>query len=409
MEAHAVLVSRVRMPDGRSESDLLIREGRIAEIAPTGTLAAPGQAIVEDGAGALALPGMVDAHCHIDKTLWGRAWVPHSAGAVLADRIANGERRRDELGLPDGGAMRALLRQMAASGTTLARTHTDVDPEIGLAGIERVAAATTELKGVIDVEQVAFPQGGLLTRPGTAELIEEALQRGMVQCVGGIDPAALERDSARHLDLVFDLAATYGAKIDVHLHERGTLGAHTMELVIDRTRSYGLQGRVVLSHAVAITEVDRLQAERIAAGLAELRISLTTATVYNTPVLPILDLERQGVNVGAGNDGVRDLWGPYGSGDMLDRTFHLAYRSGFRTDERIASAFDVAVSGGAIALGREPARIEVGAPADLFLVDAATIGEAVAARPTRRLVLKRGVVVARDGRVVADEAFADAL
>ncbi|MCP1410965.1 MULTISPECIES: amidohydrolase [Micrococcaceae] len=391
-----MIIERVRLAHGSRPVDLLVQDGLIAQIQPAGIID-PATAVREDGAGALALPGMVDAHCHIDKTLWGRSWVPHSAGPALEDRIANGERGRAEFGLPSRDSVYALLGQMAAAGTTLARTHTDVDPDIGLRGLKLVAGVAEELADVIDVEQVAFPQGGLLTRPGTAELLESALQQGLVGCLGGIDPAALERDSVRHLDLIFGLAKTYGTRLDIHLHERGTLGAHTMELIIERVLRHGLEGRVAISHGVAVIEVDQAQSERISEGLAEARISLLTATVYNTPVLPIAELRGRGVNIGAGNDGVRDHWGPYGNGDMLDRTFHLAYRNGFRTDEQIYSAFDVAVTGGALALGREPARIEPGAPADLFLIDAASIGEAVAARTPRRLVLKRGKVVARQG------------
>ncbi|MDQ4213601.1 amidohydrolase [Microbacterium capsulatum] len=405
MKTPALVIERVRLSGAhgeieRTDVDLHIADGRIAQIVPTGSAPAADGAEVVDGAGALALPGTVDAHCHVDKTLWGRPWRPHTAGPVLEDRIRNGEEGRAELGLPAPDTIRALLKQMIATGTTAARTHTDVDPEIGLAGLERVAEAAEELKHAIDVQQVAFPQGGLLIRPGTAELLEEALRRGLADVVGGIDPAALERDSVRHLDTVFGLAATYGARVDIHLHERGTLGAHTMELAIEHTRRHGLAGRVTLSHAVAVAEVDAAQAARIRAGLAEQGISLVTATVYNTPVLPIADLARDGVNVGAGNDGVRDLWGPWGLGDMLERTHHLAYRSGYRTDEQIARAFDVAVTGGAIAMGREPARIAPGAPADLFLVGADGIGEAVAARPVRRLVVKNGAVVARDGQTL---------
>lgn len=394
-----LVISRVRLDGDETEVDLHIADGRIAEIVAAGSANAADGTI--DAKGALALPGMVDAHCHVDKTLWGRAWRPHSAGPVLEDRIRNGEEGRAELGLPDADAIRALLGQMVASGTTAARTHTDIDPEIGLAGLARVAEAAAEFAHAIDIEQVAFPQGGLLIRPGTAELLEQALSRGLVDVVGGIDPAALERDSVRHLDTVFGLAKANDARIDIHLHERGTLGAHTMELVIEHTRRHGMAGRVVLSHAVAVAEVPQAQADRIAAGLAEQQISLVTATVYNTPVLPVAGLSAQGVNIGAGNDGVRDLWGPYGTGDMLERTYHLAYRSGYRSDEEIARAFDVAVTGGAIAIGREPARIAVGAPADLFLVDASGVGEAVAARPVRDLVLKNGLVVARDGRYLA--------
>ena len=51
--------------------------------------------------GRLLLPGLIDAHCHVDKTLFGGRWVPHSAGPALADRIAEERRRRAELGLPD--------------------------------------------------------------------------------------------------------------------------------------------------------------------------------------------------------------------------------------------------------------------------------------------------------------------
>ncbi|NWL10532.1 cytosine deaminase [Paenarthrobacter nitroguajacolicus] len=391
-----LLIERVRQAYGAPPVDVLVRDGNIAQVQPTGLIDAPGTSR-EDGSGALVLPGMVDAHCHIDKSLWGRGWVPHSAGPSLEERISNGESARAGLGLPRRAGVRALLKQMTATGTTLVRTHTDVDTDIGLRGLELVAEVAEELADVIDVEQVAFPQGGLLTRPGTAELLESALQKGLVSCLGGIDPAALERDSVRHLDLIFGLAEAYDTRLDIHLHERGTLGAHTMELIIERVLRHGLQGRVAVSHGVAIVDVDDKQSERISQGLTEAKISLLTATVYNTPVLPIAELRERGVNVGAGNDGVRDLWGPYGNGDMLDRTFHLAYRSGFRTDEQIGAAFDVAVSGGAIALGREPARIEPGSPADLFLIDAAGIGEAVAARPPRRLVLKRGKVVARHG------------
>ena len=71
------------------------------------------------------------------------------------------------------------------------------------------------MDGRVGVEQVAFPQYGLLTNPGTAELLEEALRSG-VETVGGIDPAGFDRDPVRHLDIVFGLAAQYGARIDLH-------------------------------------------------------------------------------------------------------------------------------------------------------------------------------------------------
>ena len=142
---------------------------------------------------------LVEAHCHLDKTLYGGPWVPHSAGDALADRIAN-DRRPRRARHPERRPHHGAARAMVAAGTSHVRTHTDVDPEVGLRGVEVVASAAERLGGRIAVEQVAFPQHGLLTNPGTAELLEEALKEG-VETIGGIDPAGMDGDPVRHLDV----------------------------------------------------------------------------------------------------------------------------------------------------------------------------------------------------------------
>ena len=121
-----------------------------------------------------------------------------------------------------------------ASGTSYVRSHTDIDPEVGLRGVEAVRAAVDRLDGRISVEQVAFPQHGILTNPGTAELLADALEAG-VQTVGGIDPAGMDGDPVRHLDVVFDLAARYRARVDIHLHDGGSLGEWELDLIAERT------------------------------------------------------------------------------------------------------------------------------------------------------------------------------
>jgi cytosine/creatinine deaminase len=124
-----------------------------------------------------------------------------------------------------------------------------------LTSVEAVLAAASTLEGRVTVEQVAFPQCGLLIKPDTAELMEEALKAG-VGTVGGLDPAGVDRDPVGHLNIVFGLADKYRARIDIHLHDSGSLGAWEFELIIKRTKALGLQGRVVISHAFAISEVD---------------------------------------------------------------------------------------------------------------------------------------------------------
>jgi cytosine deaminase len=344
-------------------------------------------------------PAAEVAHAHLDKTLYGGPWIPHSAQDTLADRIANERGRRGELDLPSAERMTALLERMVTAGTAHLRTHTDVDPEVGLDRVEAVRAAVKQMAGRISVTQVAFPQYGLLTNPGTAELLEQALVDG-VEAIGGIDPAGVDGDPVRHLDVVFDLAARHGARIDIHLHDGGALGAWELELIAERTIATGLQGLVTVSHAYALGQVDSAYQDRLAQRLATAQVILTTAAVYDFPVPPIKRLRAAGVTIASGNDCIRDLWGPYGTGDMLDRAMHVAYRSVFRRDEDIELALEAATWGDARALGLPSYGLAVGAPADLVVVTASGPAEAVVARPQRELVLHGGRVVARHGRLV---------
>jgi cytosine deaminase len=378
---------------GDGAADILIRDGVVARIAP-GIDAPDAERL--DVAGLLVLPGLVEAHCHLDKTLFGAAWVPHTAGDTLTDRIANERRRRAELGVPEVDRITGLLERMSACGTTHVRSHTDIDPALGLSGVEAVTAAAARLDGRITVQQVAFPQYGILANPGTAELLEAALGAG-VAAIGGLDPAGLDRDPVRHLDVVFTLAERYGAAVDIHLHDAGSLGVWQLELIAARTVRAGLGGRVAVSHAYGLGQADAATQERIAALLAEAGVAVVTAAVYDFPVVPVRRLHAAGATVACGHDGIRDLWGPYGSGDMLERAMHLAYRSTFRRDEDIELALRAATYGGAAVLGLPAYGLRPGAPADLVVVEADTAAAAVVTRPPRRLVLKGGRVVARDG------------
>ena len=392
----AILLRDGRIP-GAGVTDILVRAGRFAEIG-VDLGAPPGAEVVELG-GKLILPGLVDAHCHLDKTLYGGPWVPHLAGDALADRIRTERAKRLDLGVPNVDRITALLETMVTAGTLYVRSHVDIAPELGLTGVAAVREAAARIGDRVTVELVAFPQYGILREPGTAELMEQALADG-VEVVGGIDPAGMDGDPVRHLEVVFDLAARRGVSVDLHLHDEGSLGIWELELICDFTERYELAGRVAVSHAYGLGDASPAEQDRLAERLAGTQVSITTAAVYSFPVAPVRRLRAAGVNVACGHDGIRDLWGPYGTGDMLDRAMHLAYRSAFRRDEDIAIALDAATYGGAATLGLTTYGLRVGATADLIVVSAESAAAAVITRPVRALVMKSGRVVARDGELV---------
>lgn len=377
-------------------ADLLLRDGRIAQIGAN--LAAAAGVETLDLAGALVLPGFVDTHCHLDKTLWSGPWVPNTGGRSLAGRIANGENRRAELGIPRADYSAALLATMITGGTAHVRSHIDIDPSVGLAGVEAVRTAAERHRGRVDVELVAFPQGGLVRRPGTAELLDEALAGG-VEVVGGIDPAGFDGDPTGQLDIIFGLAERHGAKVDIHLHDGGSLGAWEFELIIERTKATGLGGRVTISHAYAMGALPADEQRRIADRLAEAGVAMVTCAVGDAPVVPLRVMHAAGATLALGNDGIRDLWTPYGDGDMLRRIGTVAFRDRLLADEEIELALAAGTLGGAQVLGLADHGIGVGGRADLVTVDAATPAAAVVGVPTRKLVLKGGRVVARDGQL----------
>ena len=384
-----LLLRNVR-PMAGPATDVLVQDGRIASIGPG--LRAPKDAEVVEGDGQLLLPGLVDAHAHLDKTLWGLPWRRHTGGPTLPELIGNECRSRRELP-PVAERAANLLEAYVAAGVTHIRSHVDVDTEVGLSSIEGVFEARDRFPDRVSVEIVAFPQSGLLTRPGTRELLEEAIVAG-AELVGGLDPAGIDDDPAGHLDAIFDTAARHDRRIDVHLHDRGELGTWEVGLIVERTRVLGLAGRVTISHAFCLATLADGPFDRLARGLAEQRIAVTTVASPRGEPMPVHRLRDAGVTVGLGQDGIRDLWSPYGSGDMLERAMLLAWHSSFRRDEDVELALETATTGGARVLGLEGYGLDVGCWADVVVVPGETLAEAVVSHPARSLVVKRGQIIA---------------
>jgi cytosine/adenosine deaminase-related metal-dependent hydrolase len=97
---------------------------------------------------------------------------------------------------------------------------------------------------------------------------------------------------------------------------------------------------------------------------------------------------------------MRDYWSPYGNGDMLDRTWQLAHRSGFRDDSLVEMCVDIATRGGAAVLGETGHGITEGSRADLVVVPGDSVTAAVMDRAPRTLVVHEGRLVAAEGELV---------
>ncbi|NML45425.1 amidohydrolase family protein [Ramlibacter sp. G-1-2-2] len=386
-----LLLRNVR-PLGGAAVDVEVRGGRIHALHPG---LDPGSMPVIDGAGALLLPGLIESHTHLDKTLWGLPWYVNEVGPRLEDRIANERRFRADSGHDAGAQALKLAREFLAQGTTRLRTHVDIDTEAGLKHLHGVLATRAALRDEMEIQLVAFPQSGLLARPGTAELLDEALRLG-ADVLGGLDPQAIDGDAAASLDLLFAIATKHGKPIDIHLHEGGEEGARTLDLLLDRTQALGFAGRVAVSHCFCLGDVAFARRAQLLERMARLQVAIITTGTASRPVPPLKECVQAGVLVAAGNDGIRDAWTPYGRPDMLERAMLLGLRNNLRRDDEIALAFDAVTSAAACACGFSDYGLAVGCRADFVLVEAQNIAEAVVARPPRRLVVSLAKVVAQN-------------
>ena len=246
------------------------------------------------------------------------------------------------------------------------------------------------------IQIVAFPQSGLLGRDGTAELLERAMASG-ADVLGGLDPCAIDGDPVRSLDVLFGIAARHGCPVDVHLHEPGAMGAFTLGLILDRTEALGLRGRVAISHGFCLGDLGPAERDPLLARMAALGVALITSAPPSRSVPPLMACRQAGVTVLGGNDGIRDTWTPYGNPDMLERAMLIGLRYNLRRDDELDVALDCITHAAARGCGFAQYGLSPGDRADLVLVDAQTPAHAVVARPTRRLVVAGGRIVARQG------------
>jgi cytosine deaminase len=259
-----------------------------------------------------------------------------------------------------------------------------------------VLAVREKFRGLVTIEIVAFPQSGIARSPGTAKLLDEAIAAG-ADLVGGLDPLGIDRDLDGHLDAVFAIANRRGVGIDIHLHDGGEGGLAEVVAIAERTKANGLNGKVAISHAFALGSVPIDLATHTADLLAATGVAIMSHGPGAAAMPPVKLLREHGVEVFSGSDNIRDAWSPFGNGDMLERAMMVGYRANFRHDDELLLAFEMVTAAPARALGLKDYGLDVGGPADLVVVDAATIPEAVATHPRRKMVIKAGRIVAQDG------------
>ena len=404
-----LILRHCTLPDGRRDHDIGVRDGRIVAVEPA--LAATAAEEV-DAAGQLVTPPFVDAHFHMDSTLsYGLPRVNQSG--TLLEGIALWGELKPTL-TQDAIVERALAYCDWAVGKGLLaiRSHVDVcDPR--LLAVEALLQVRERVKPYLDLQLVAFPQDGVLRSPGALVLLTRALDLG-VDVVGGIPH--FERtmgEGAESVRLLCELAAERGLRVDMHCDETDDPLSRHIETLSFHTQRLGLQGRVAGSHLTSMHSMDNyyvskllpLIAEAGVAAIANPLINITLQGRHDTypkrrGMTRVPELLAAGVPVAFGHDCVMDPWYSLGSGDMLEVAHMGLHVAQMTSQAAMRQCFDAVTTTPARILGLEGYGLDMGCRADLVLLQARDVVEALRLRAHRLLVLRAGRVVARSEPVV---------
>ncbi len=405
------LIRGVNLPDGRTNVDIAIQEGKIVEIA-AGIEADTKQEI--DAAGNLATPPFVDSHFHMDATLtYGQPRVNES-GTLLEGIALWGELKPHLTVESIKERARKLCRWAIAKGTLAIRSHVDISDERLLA-VQALLEIREEFRNYIDLQLVAFPQDGYLRHEDSQANMERALDMG-VDVVGGIPHFERTMDEgARSVKLLCELAERRGLPVDMHCDESDDPLSRHVESLAYHTRRLGLEGRVTGSHLTSMHSMDNYYVSKLMplmkeAGMhavANPLINITLQGRHDTypkrrGMTRVKELMAMGINVSFGHDCVMDPWYSFGSHDMLEVAhmgLHVAQMTGVAEMKRM---FDAVTINGAKTLGLENYGLEPGCHGDVVILQASDVHEALRLRPVRLYVIRRGKIISRMTPAVAN-------
>ncbi|MBA8817498.1 cytosine deaminase [Microbacterium halimionae] len=343
----------------------------------------------------MLLPPMADLHAHVDKAYtWSAAGSPEGS---LEDAVSCWQSFGELLTYEQIkiNARRQLTAAMRA-GVTAIRTHVNYhegpDP---LRGIRAVIELREEFRGFVDLQVVAMHGYNR-----ESDVIREAIGLG-VDLLG--DAPHLSPDPQAEIERTVQLAEEAGLGVDIHTDETlnpNSLGIRDLARLTSRwpasmTRSAGHCVSLAMQTPETLAVV---LSEAAAAGVSIITNPLTnlylqgwehpTATPRALP--PLRSILEAGVGLAAGGDNVQDPFNPLGNGDMIDVVAALVL-AGHLTPR---AAWEVVTAGrGLMNLPR--ATGAVGDVADMILVRATSVAEAVAERAPERIVIRGGRVIAR--------------
>jgi cytosine deaminase len=359
-----------------------IKDGRIAKIGPK--LGGTAKKKIDAG-GKLVTESFINGHLHLCKVYTlskvgmdalSSYTTGEMGGAMTAiEQAARVKAQYDEKWIIEN--VRKAVKLAIKYGNTHIRAFADTDTKAKLEGVKALLKAREEFRGKVEIQVVAFPQDGVVRDPGAEDWVERALEMG-ADVVGGIPWIEYtDADAQKHVDAMFALAKKYDRDVSMLVDDAGDAGLRTLEKLILKTIEIGWEGRVTAQHARAMALYPEPYYRKIEALLQKSRVGVVSDPQTGPLHARVRDLYKAGVGIALGQDDIADAYYPFGRNNMLEVAFLAAHLMWMITVQDMEILYDLITARAAQAMGIKKHGLKTGNNADLVVLNAESIWEAI--------------------------------
>src|SRR6266545_3892951 len=291
--------------------------------------------------------------------------------------------------------VRRALAQAALHGNTHIRAFADVDSKARLEGMKALLRAREEFKDIVEIQVCAFAQDGLRREPGAGDLMHQAMEMG-ADVVGGIPWIEYtETDIQAHIKEVFDLAQEFNKDVSMLVDDAGDAGLRSLEAMAVEAVRRGWQGRALAHHARAMALYPQPYFQKVVALLKQAKMGIVSDPHTGPLHARVKELLEEGVTVCLGQDDISDGYYPFGRNNMLEVAFLAAHLLWMTTNRELESLYDMITVNAARAMNIKEHALKVGAQANVVVLAAPNVLEALREHTAPVHVISGGKLVDR--------------
>lgn len=362
--------------------------------------------------------GFVDAHLHMDMALTADE---DDVGEIftacvrsehcLADMYQGWQ--KDDILADIIERYEKLISMCVVNGTTAIKNNITISSSWDMLALEAAVKMKEKYSDLVTIKNIVpfFPD--------FEEEFREACEQGLVDFIGAYPNrqkpetgtfAKPVMSGKQLIDKIFEISKEYDIPMDFTVDESDSDNIDMFNYIVKKTYSEHLEGRVNCTHVTAMS-AKGIDEEYVADSLAwtsKARVRVTTATGND---MYLMDIGRRGptrvkqmldtgVDVSIASENIRDAFRPFGNGDLLDEALLTAQVHKLFTRTELLNVARMITLLPAQNMLLEDYGVMPGCNADLVVLDAPDIQEAILSQVDKTYVLKNGKVIAKSGQLV---------